>query len=33
MVGTGGIWRQRESASLLQMLLKLALIYGKGGAK
>jgi hypothetical protein len=28
--GPGGIWRQREHASLLQVLLKLTLIYWKG---
>jgi hypothetical protein len=31
-VGAGGIWRQREQASLLSVLLKLTLVYGKGGA-
>jgi hypothetical protein len=29
VVGTGGIWRPKESASLLQVLLKLMLTYGK----
>jgi hypothetical protein len=33
MVGTVGIWRQREYASLLQVLLKLTLIYGMGGTR
>jgi hypothetical protein len=32
MAGAGGICRQRESA-LLQVLLKLVLTYGKGGAR
>jgi hypothetical protein len=29
MVVPGGIWRKRECASLLQVLLKLMLTYGK----
>jgi hypothetical protein len=33
MVGTDGIWRQREHISLLQVLLKLMLTYGKGGTR
>jgi hypothetical protein len=31
MVGAGGVCWQREPASLLQVLLKLTLTYGKGG--
>jgi hypothetical protein len=29
--GAGGIWRQRERASLPQVLLKPMITYGKGG--
>jgi hypothetical protein len=29
----GGIWRQREHASLLQVLLKSMLTYGKRGTR
>jgi hypothetical protein len=32
-MGPDGSWKQRERASLLQMLLKLMLTYGKGGTK
>jgi hypothetical protein len=31
MVDPGGSWKQRQCASLLQVLLKLMLTYGKGG--
>jgi hypothetical protein len=31
MMEPGGIWKQRGCASLLRLLLKLILTYGKGG--
>jgi hypothetical protein len=33
MMVAGGICRQREPASLLQVILKLMLIYKKGGTR
>jgi hypothetical protein len=33
MVGSGGIWRQKELVPLLQVLLKLMLTYGEGGIR
>jgi hypothetical protein len=33
IVEPGGNWKQREHASLLQVLLKPMLTYGKGGTR
>jgi hypothetical protein len=33
MVGPGGSLKQRDYTSLLQVLLKLTLTYGKGGTR